>query len=123
MRDGQGNVIYYDEVSRAAHRPYAYMPIVAGGTSFMYHLDINGKRVTDLNLSGDAVAKIFTGVIKFWDDPAIKATNPTLAAPAPRGPAGDPLRRIGHVGAVHRVHGRTRRRRCGRRSAPRSGST
>ena len=81
VRDSQGNVIYYDEVSRAAHRPYAYMPIVAGGTSFMYHLDINGKRVTALNLSGDAVAKMFTGVIKFWDDPAIAATNPALALP------------------------------------------
>ena len=81
VRDSQGNVIYYDEVSRAAHRPYAYMPIVAGGTSFMYHLDINGKRVTTLNLSGDAIAKIFTGVIKFWDDPAVTATNPSLALP------------------------------------------
>jgi len=81
VRDSAGNVIYYDEVSRAAHRPYAYMPIVAGGTSFMYHLDINGKRVTSLNLSGDAVAKIFTGVIKFWDDPAVTATNPSLALP------------------------------------------
>jgi phosphate transport system substrate-binding protein len=81
VRDSEGNVIYYDEVSRAAHRPYAYMPIVAGGTSFMYHLDINGKRVTSVNLSGDAVAKMFTGVIKFWDDPAVKATNPTLPLP------------------------------------------
>ena len=81
MKDNDGNVIYYDEISRAAHRPYAYMPIVAGGTSFMYHLDINGQRVTNLNLTGDAIAKIFTGVITFWDDPEIKATNPTIALP------------------------------------------
>ncbi len=81
VKDDQGNVIYYDEISRAAHRPYAYMPIVAGGTSFMYHLDINGTRVTNLNLSAVAVAKIFTGGITFWDDPAIKATNPSLALP------------------------------------------
>ena len=27
-------------------RKYAYMPIVAGGTSFMYNLNIGGKRVT-----------------------------------------------------------------------------
>src|SRR5215831_15624498 len=32
VRDNAGNIIYYDEASRAAHRPYAYMPIVAGGT-------------------------------------------------------------------------------------------
>ena len=29
------------------------MPIVAGGTSFMYNLKIGGKRVTNLRLSGD----------------------------------------------------------------------
>jgi phosphate transport system substrate-binding protein len=81
VKDTSGNVIYYDEISRAAHRPYAYMPIVAGGTSFMYHLDINGQRVTNLNLTGDAIAKIFTGVITFWDNPEIKATNPTIPLP------------------------------------------
>ncbi len=81
VKDDQGNIIYYDEVSRAAHRPYAYMPIVAGGTSFMYHLEVNGKRVTNLNLSSVAVADIFTGVTTFWDDPVIKATNPTISLP------------------------------------------
>ena len=70
-----GQDIYPDEISRAAHRPYAYMPIVAGGTSFMYHLDVNGSRVTNLNLTRDVLAKIFTGVIQYWDDPAVKATN------------------------------------------------
>ncbi|MEU1405476.1 phosphate ABC transporter substrate-binding protein PstS [Streptomyces sp. NPDC005728] len=69
----------------AAERPaqgsYAYMPIVAGGTVFMYHLTVNGKRVTNLRLSGDVVTKIFTGVIKTWDDPAIRADNPGLQLP------------------------------------------
>jgi phosphate transport system substrate-binding protein len=69
----------------AAERPaqgsYAYMPIVAGGTVFMYHLTVNGKRVTNLRLSGDVVTKIFTGVIKTWDDAAIKADNPGLQLP------------------------------------------
>src|SRR6266550_5063729 len=37
-RDATGSVIT-NEVALAAHRPYAYMPDVAGGTSFMYHLD------------------------------------------------------------------------------------
>lgn len=63
-------------------RKFAYMPIVAGGTSFMYNLQIAGKRVTNLRLSGDTVGKIFTGVITSWDDPAIKADNPALALPA-----------------------------------------
>ncbi|MGW0882078.1 phosphate ABC transporter substrate-binding protein PstS [Streptomyces sp. NPDC002671] len=69
----------------AAERPapgsYAYMPIVAGGTVFMYHLTVNGRRVTNLRLSGDVVTKIFTGVIKTWDDPAIRADNPGLMLP------------------------------------------
>ncbi|MFJ9345464.1 phosphate ABC transporter substrate-binding protein PstS [Streptomyces sp. NPDC101237] len=69
----------------AAERPgsgsYAYMPIVAGGTVFMYHLTVNGRRVTNLRLSGDVVTKIFTGAIKTWDDPTIKADNPGLQLP------------------------------------------
>ena len=60
---------------------YAYMPIVAGGTSFMYNLKISGKRVTNLRLSGDTVAKIFTGGITNWNDAAIQADNPALAMP------------------------------------------
>lgn len=60
---------------------YAYMPITAGGTSFMYNLKINGQRVTNLRLSGLNVAKIFTGTITSWDDPAIAADNPGLALP------------------------------------------
>lgn len=62
-------------------RGYAYMPIVAGGTAFMYNLKISGKRVTNLRLSGETITKIFTGVIKNWNDPAIKADNPGLAMP------------------------------------------
>src|SRR3954447_1916822 len=52
-------------------RPYAYLPIVAGGTSFMYNLTVAGQRVTDLRLSGATLAKIFTGTITRWSDPAI----------------------------------------------------
>lgn len=60
---------------------YAYMPIVAGGTAFMYNLKIGGKRVTNLRLSGDTITKIFTGQITNWNDIAIKADNPGLAMP------------------------------------------
>jgi ABC-type phosphate transport system substrate-binding protein len=58
------------------------MPIVAGGTSFMYNINIGGKRVTALRLSGDSLAKIFTGVITNWGDAQIKKENPGLALPA-----------------------------------------
>ncbi|MCX8530325.1 MAG: phosphate ABC transporter substrate-binding protein PstS [Rhodoluna sp.] len=60
---------------------YAYMPIVAGGTSFMYNLKVAGKRVTNLRLSGEVVTKIFTGVITNWSDPAIAKDNPGLKLP------------------------------------------
>jgi phosphate ABC transporter phosphate-binding protein len=62
-------------------RGYAYMPIVAGGTSFMYNLKIGGKRVTNLRLSGEVITKIFTGAITKWNDGAIQADNPGLAMP------------------------------------------
>ncbi|GAA1267792.1 phosphate ABC transporter substrate-binding protein PstS [Planotetraspora silvatica] len=60
---------------------YAYMPIVAGGTAFMYHLTIGGKRVTSLRLSGDVLTKIFTRAVTYWDDAAIAADNPSLKLP------------------------------------------
>jgi phosphate ABC transporter phosphate-binding protein len=60
---------------------YAYMPVTAGGTVFMYNLTINGQRVTNLRLSGENITKIFTGVITNWNDPAIAADNPLLALP------------------------------------------
>ncbi len=63
-------------------RPFAYLPIVAGGTALMYNLVIGGQRVTNLRLSGETVSKIFTGAITKWNDPAIVADNPKLALPA-----------------------------------------
>lgn len=65
-------------------RKYAYMPIVAGGTSFMYNLKIGGKRVTNLRLSGDVLSKIFTGKLTMWNAAEIKADNPRLNLPARR---------------------------------------
>ncbi|GAA2345519.1 substrate-binding domain-containing protein [Dactylosporangium salmoneum] len=56
-------------------RPYAYLPMVAGGTAFPYHIEVGGKLVKDLRLSGDTLAKIFTNQITKWDDPQITADN------------------------------------------------
>lgn len=66
---------------RPAPGSYAYIPVTAGGTAFMYNLKINGQRVTNLRLSGENVAKIFTASIKKWNDPAIAADNPGLTMP------------------------------------------
>ena len=66
----------------APPRGFGYMPIVAGGTAFMYNLKIGGKQVTNLRLSGDTITKIFTQVINKWDAAEIKADNPGLTLPS-----------------------------------------
>jgi ABC-type phosphate transport system substrate-binding protein len=50
---------------------YSYIPIVAGGTTFMYNLVVGKTKITNLRLSGDTITKIFTGQITNWDDPRI----------------------------------------------------
>jgi len=64
-----------------SNRGYAYMPDTAGGTTFMYNLKIGNTRVTNLRLSGAAIAGIFTGVITNWDNSLIKQDNPGLNMP------------------------------------------
>jgi phosphate ABC transporter phosphate-binding protein len=66
---------------QAPTRGYTYIPVVGGGTSFMYNLTIGGKRVTALRLSGDTIAKIFTRGITSWTDPQVAAENPGLKLP------------------------------------------
>jgi len=63
-------------------RPYAYEPIVAGGTAFPYHLTVAGKLVRGLRLSGKTLTEIFTYKIKNWDDPAITKDNNGHAFPS-----------------------------------------
>ena len=63
-------------------RGYAYIPDAAGGTTFMYNLNINGTRVTNLRLSGKTIADIFTNKVTTWNDPEIKADNPQLNLPS-----------------------------------------
>jgi len=63
-------------------RGFVYIPVVAGGTTFMYNLKIGNSRVTNLRLSGSTITGIFTGTITKWNDPAIAADNPGLTLPA-----------------------------------------
>jgi phosphate ABC transporter phosphate-binding protein len=62
-------------------RGYVYVPDVAGGTVLMYNLQINGQQVTNLRLSGQTVADIFTNKITNWDNSEIAADNPGLSLP------------------------------------------
>ena len=63
-------------------RNYAYLPIAAGGTSFPYHIILNGHQVRDLRLSGETLTKIFTNQITNWDDPEITKDNNGQALPS-----------------------------------------
>jgi ABC-type phosphate transport system substrate-binding protein len=62
-------------------RPYAYLPIAAGGTSFPYQIRFDGQQVENLRLSGETLAKIFTNQITNWDNPEITADNNGVALP------------------------------------------
>ena len=66
----------------ASGKQYAYLPIVAGGTSFMYNLrDGAGQPITTLRLSSRTVTGIFTGTINKWNDAALRDENPGLNLP------------------------------------------
>ncbi|MBV6701979.1 substrate-binding domain-containing protein [Kitasatospora aureofaciens] len=52
---------------------FSYVPITAGGTTFMYNLVVGGKQVRDLRLSPQTIVDIFTDKITNWNDPKITA--------------------------------------------------
>ena len=63
-------------------RGYQYIPSVAGAISVMYNVrDAAGREVDYLHLSRRTVARIFTGDITNWNDPAISAENKGLVLP------------------------------------------
>jgi phosphate transport system substrate-binding protein len=62
----------------AAAGTYLYFPTAAAPITLSYNLD----GVTSLQLSADTIAKIFQREIKVWNDPAIKADNPSAKLPS-----------------------------------------
>jgi phosphate transport system substrate-binding protein len=52
---------------------FSYIPDTAGGTAFIYHIEDNGHLIRNLRLNSKVLFEIFTGQIKNWDDPKIKA--------------------------------------------------
>jgi phosphate transport system substrate-binding protein len=63
-------------------RPYAYLPIAAGGTAFPYQIRVDGGQVANLRLSSQTLTKIFTNQITNWDDPAITKDNNGVQLPS-----------------------------------------
>ncbi|NDJ89807.1 phosphate ABC transporter substrate-binding protein PstS [Mycolicibacter kumamotonensis] len=71
------------QVAQAAERcgggnPAWHLPLVFGPVSMAYHLD----GVEHLVLNGDVLARIFSGTITSWNDPALVALNPGVDLPA-----------------------------------------
>jgi phosphate transport system substrate-binding protein len=57
-------------------RGYQYVPDVAGAVAMMYNVDdAAGRKVDYLRLSPRTIARIFTGQVVSWSDPAIAADN------------------------------------------------
>ncbi|HEY7085490.1 MAG TPA: phosphate ABC transporter substrate-binding protein PstS [Hyphomicrobiaceae bacterium] len=58
----------------------AQFPMVMGGIVPVVNLD--GVKPDELVLDGPTIAKIFLGEITKWDDPALKALNPSVKLPS-----------------------------------------
>ena len=67
-----------DEELNALPRPVVHIPTVVGGVVPIYHID---GVVGDLRFTPQALAGIYLGTIKRWDDPQIKSVNRGLALP------------------------------------------
>ena len=59
--------------------PIFHIPTVFGAIVMAYNLPGLSK---PLNFSAEVIGKIYTGAIKTWDDPAIKADNPDATLPS-----------------------------------------
>jgi phosphate transport system substrate-binding protein len=66
------------KATAACGSPALDLPMVTGPIALAYKL--NG--VSDLTLTPDLIAKIFQGTITTWNDPAIKAANPSANLPS-----------------------------------------
>ncbi|MBV9353705.1 MAG: phosphate ABC transporter substrate-binding protein PstS [Mycobacterium sp.] len=64
-------------VQRCGGNPPWHLPLVFGPIALAYHL----QGVDSLIVNGDMLAKIFSGVITRWNDPAIAALNPGVPLP------------------------------------------
>jgi phosphate transport system substrate-binding protein len=68
---------------KKAGRTVAYAPVSLSAMVFAFHIfdQKTGNQVTNLVLSPDVLAKIFTGKIVQWNDPAIQKLNPGIHFP------------------------------------------
>ncbi|OBI13170.1 phosphate ABC transporter substrate-binding protein PstS [Mycobacterium sp. E2327] len=79
---GTDSPLVADQIGPAAKRcdgnPAWDLPLVFGPVALVYNL----PGVSNLVLSSDALAKVFSGRITVWNDPILAALNPGVALPA-----------------------------------------
>ena len=75
---GSDSTIPAKEASNFTGKTILYFPVVIGPIALAYNL----SGVTGLKLDGPTIAKIFQAEIKTWNDPAIKALNPSANLPS-----------------------------------------
>ncbi len=76
---GSDSAIPASETSKVpAGKTVLYFPVQIGPIALAYNL----PGVTGLKLDAPTLAKIFQGTITTWNDPAIKALNPSLSLPS-----------------------------------------
>lgn len=80
---GASDAILTDAQSAAAPGLQMF-PTVAGAIVPVYNLkDADGKQITEaIKFSYTALADIYLGKIKKWDDPALKGANPNIKLPS-----------------------------------------
>jgi phosphate transport system substrate-binding protein len=75
------------------------VPWALAGTAIDYNLPgLVLPKNTNLNLTGNVIAKIYMGQITTWDDPAIKALNPKATIPSTKI---TPVYRTGNSGTTY----------------------
>jgi phosphate transport system substrate-binding protein len=62
----------------APSKPFDYIPTIVSPVTVSYNL----AGVKSLQLSPDTIAGLFSGTIKTWNDPAVKADNPKVNLPS-----------------------------------------
>jgi phosphate transport system substrate-binding protein len=75
---GSDSPIPAKEASNFKGKTILYFPVVIGPIALSYNL----SGVTGLKLDAPTIAKIFQAQIKTWNDPAIKALNPSAKLPS-----------------------------------------
>lgn len=76
--DFAGSDAFLSDKEMAEMAPVVHVPTCMGAVVLAYHLD----GVTNLNLSGELIADIFSGEVKMWNDPRLVALNPEAKLPA-----------------------------------------